>query len=253
MDLKGFDAWCRSLIDIGALDRIDDSLNGIQVGRSGGKVELVAFAVDACAESMRRAAAAGAQVLFVHHGLFWGKPARVEGILLERIKLLLGADMALYACHLPLDRQPEIGNNAVLARLMGLKDIKGFGEYHGMEIGLMGLLDPPLGLDEILHRILPDGSRPRTLIPGRKDPIASVAVVSGGAAMEALRALDQGIDLYVTGESSHSIYHAVQEGGMSFLAAGHYATEVWGVKAVAERLSRETGIKTLFVDLPTGL
>jgi putative NIF3 family GTP cyclohydrolase 1 type 2 len=161
--------------------------------------------------------------------------------------------MALYACHLPLDRQPEIGNNAVLARLMGLKDIKGFGEYHGVEIGLMGLLDPPLGLDEILHRILPDGSRPRTLIPGRKDRIASVAVVSGGAAMEALRALDQGIDLYVTGESSHSIYHAVQEGGMSFLAAGHYATEVWGVKAVAERLSRETGIKTLFVDLPTGL
>ena len=80
-----------------------------------------------------------------------------------------------------------------------------------------------------------------------------MAVVSGGAAMEALQALDAGLDLFVTGESSHSIYHAVLEGGMGFLAAGHYATEVWGVKAVAERLSRETGIKTLFIDLPTGL
>ena len=223
------------------------------MGRSDGALELVAFAVDACAESIRRAARAGAQVLLVHHGLFWGRPARVEGALLERIKLLLGADMALYACHLPLDQQPELGNNAVLARLIGLKDLRGFGEYHGTEIGFRGLLDPPLSLDEIVHRVLPDGSSPRSLIPGRASRISSVAVISGGAAMEALQAIDRGIDLYVTGEPSHSVYHSVLEGGMAFLAAGHYATEVWGVKALAERLSRETGIKTLFIDLPTGL
>jgi dinuclear metal center YbgI/SA1388 family protein len=253
MDFKEFDSWCRSFLAIDELSRIDDSLNGIQVGRTGTPVDLVAFAVDACAESIRRAAAAGAQILFVHHGLFWGRNARVEGPLLERMRLLLAADLALYACHLPLDKHPEVGNNAVLARRIGLKEVRPFGEYHGVEIGLSGRLDPELDLDEIVHRVLPDGSRPMTLIPGTKAKIGSVAVVSGGAAMEALQALDAGIDLFVTGESSHSIYHSVLEGGMGFLAAGHYATEVWGVKAVADRLSRDIGIKTLFIDLPTGL
>jgi dinuclear metal center YbgI/SA1388 family protein len=253
MDLKEFDLWCRSFLAMDELARIDDSLNGVQVSRSGGPIEIAAFAVDACAESIRRAAAAGAQLLFVHHGLFWGRGARVEGPLLERMRLLLGADLALYACHLPLDKHPEVGNNAVLARLIGLEGTRPFGEYHGVEIGLRGVLDPRLGLDEIAHRVLPDGSRPRTLIPGASPDVGSVAVVSGGAAMEALQALGSGIDLYVTGEPSHSVYHAVIEGGMAFLAAGHYATEVWGVRAVAERLSRETGIKTVFIDLPTGL
>ena len=253
MDLKEFDLWCRSFLSIGELAQLDDSLNGVQVGRTGSPLELVAFAVDACAETIRRAAAAGAQALFVHHGLFWGKSARVEAGLLERMRLLINADMALYACHLPLDKQGELGNNAVLCRLIGLKDIKPFGSFHGVEIGFRGTLDPKLGLDEIVHRVLPDGSRPRTLIPGSAPLVGSVAVVSGGAAMEALQALEAGVDLYITGEPSHSIYHAVLEGGMGFLAAGHYATEVWGVKAVAERLSRETGIKTLFIDLPPGL
>jgi dinuclear metal center YbgI/SA1388 family protein len=253
MNLKDFDLWCRSFLAIEELGRIDDSLNGVQVGRSSTPLELVAFAVDACAESIRRARAAGAQLLFVHHGLFWGRPARVEGLLLERMRLLLGADMGLYACHLPLDKHPEVGNNAVLAARIGLGEIRPFGSYHGVDIGLRGVLDPKLGLDEIIARVLPDGSRPRTLIPGAAREIGSVAVVSGGAAMEAFQALDAGIDLYVTGEPSHSIYHAVVEGGMGFLAAGHYATEVWGVQAVAERLSRETGLKTLFIDLPTGL
>jgi dinuclear metal center YbgI/SA1388 family protein len=253
MDLKDLDHWCRSILEIEGLSRIDDSLNGVQVGRSDAKLELVAFAVDACAESIRRAKAAGAQALFVHHGLFWGKASRLEGSLLERIRLLLEADMALYACHLPLDKHPELGNNACLARRIGLKGVEPFGEYHGVEIGFRGVLDPKLSLDEIQARVLPDGSAPKTLIPGSRSEIGSVAVVSGGAAMEAFQAIDAGIELYVTGESSHSIYHAVLEGGMAFMAAGHYATEVWGVKAVAERLSREAGIKTLFLDLPTGL
>ncbi len=253
MDFKEFDLWCRSFLAMEELKAIDDSLNGVQVGRSSGPLELVAFAVDACAESIRRARAAGAQALFVHHGLFWGRPARLEGPLLERLRLLLDADMGLYACHLPLDRHPEVGNNAVLAARLGLTELKPFGSYHGVEIGLRGVLEPKLGLDEVVARVLPDGSAPRTLIPGAAREVGSVAVVSGGAAMEAMQALDAGVDLYVTGEPSHSIYHYVVEGGMGFLAAGHYATEVWGVKAVAERLSREAGLKTLFIDLPTGL
>jgi dinuclear metal center YbgI/SA1388 family protein len=253
MDLPFLDRYFRSFLEIEALAKVDDSLNGVQVGRSGGPIELVAFAVDACAESIRRARDAGAQGLFVHHGLFWGRPARIEGPLLERLRLLLDADMALYACHLPLDKHPEVGNNAVLARALGLVELEPFGEYRGIAVGVRGRLEPPLSLDELLRRALPDGSRPLTLLPGPRAEVATVAVVSGGAAMEALQALGAGIDLYVTGESSHAIYHAALEGGLGFLAAGHYATEVWGVRALAERLARETGLKTIFLDLPTGL
>jgi dinuclear metal center YbgI/SA1388 family protein len=253
MDLKDFDAWCRSFLEIEALSRVDASLNGIQVGRKDGPIELVAFAVDACAETIRRANMAGAQLLFVHHGLFWGSPTRIQGPLLERVRLLVDSDMALYACHLPLDKQPELGNNAVLARALGLTELSAFGDYHGVQVGIRGRLEPAISLDEAVRRILPDGSRPRALMPGARAELSTAAIVSGGGAMESQQALDLGLDLYVTGEPSHSVYHAVLEGGMAFLAAGHYATEIWGVKAVAERLARETGLKTLFLDLPTGL
>jgi len=253
MDLRGFDRWCRNLLEIDALAKADKSLNGVQVGRSEGQIELAAFAVDACAETIRRAAAAGAQILFVHHGLFWGDAVPLSGPLLERLRLLLEADIALYACHLPLDRHPEVGNNAVLARMLGLKEIRPFGPYHGVDIGFAGVLDPPIALDEALRRVLPDGSRPLSLLPGARSEIRSAAVVSGGAAPNALDAVREGIELFVTGESSHEVYHAMIEAGVAFLAAGHYATETWGVKAVAERLGRETGLRTLFLDVPTGL
>jgi dinuclear metal center YbgI/SA1388 family protein len=252
-DLREFDGWCRSLLEIDAFAGIDDSLNGVQVGRRAAEVQRVAFAVDACAESIRRAIDAHAQLLFVHHGLFWGASARIEGSLLERIRLLVDADLALYACHLPLDKHPEVGNNAVLARMLGLSEVEGFGLYHGQKLGFSGRIEPAIDLEEAVRRVLPDGSRPRCLIPGRSREIKRAAVVSGGAPFEALQAIAAGIDLYVTGEPSHSVYHAILEGGINFIAAGHYATEVWGVKAVAERLARETGVQTLFIDLPTGL
>lgn len=253
MDLSAFDTWCRSFLRIEALTGKDDSLNGVQVSRTGGPIGTVAFAVDACAESIRRAAAAGAQVLFVHHGLFWGVPARIEGSLMERIRLLLDADIALYACHLPLDMDPEVGNNAVLARMLGLTDLEPFGLYHGLSIGFSGRLSTPLTMDEAISRILPDGSAPRTALSSGKKLFHSAAVVSGGAPFEALQAMGKGIDLYVTGEPSHSIYHQVSEEELDFIAAGHYATEVWGVKAVAAKLEAEKGLRTLFIDLPTGL
>jgi dinuclear metal center YbgI/SA1388 family protein len=253
MNLRAFDRWCRGLLEIDELAKVDSSLNGVQVGRGDGEIGLVAFAVDACAETIRRAAAAGAQVLFVHHGLFWGKGERIEGPLLERMRLLIDGGLALYACHLPLDRHPEIGNNAALARMLGLRDARPFGPYRGVDIGFAGRLDPAIGLDEAVARILPDGSRPQALIPGARTELRSAAVVSGGAAANALDALAEGIDLFVTGESSHDVYHSMVESGVAFVAAGHYATEVWGVKALAERLGRETGVGTLFIDLPTGL
>ncbi|MDP3178197.1 MAG: Nif3-like dinuclear metal center hexameric protein, partial [Spirochaetaceae bacterium] len=137
MNQAELDSWCRSIFEIEALSGVDDSLNGVQVSRSSpsAPLETVAFAVDACAESIRRAAGAGAQALFVHHGLFWGKSLRVEGALRERLALLLRHDMALYACHLPLDKHPELGNNAVLARHLGMSELEGFGEHRGHKLG----------------------------------------------------------------------------------------------------------------------
>lgn len=253
MNLSELDAWCRSFLEIEAFKKIDDSLNGVQVGRGDGPVTRVAFAVDACAETLRRAAEEKAQVLFVHHGLFWGFPVRIEGVLLARIRALLDRDMALYACHLPLDAHPEYGNNAVLARMLGLSGVKPFGIHRGVSLGFQGALDPPISLEDAVRRILPDGSRPRSILPFGPGGIRSAAVVSGGAPFEVLQAVEQGLDLYVTGEPSHSVYHAAQEAGINFVAAGHYATEVWGVRAVAEKLARETGLETVFVEVPTGL
>jgi dinuclear metal center YbgI/SA1388 family protein len=253
MDIAEFDQWSRSFLEIEALKDIDDSLNGIQVGRSAKPIKKVAFAVDACVESIRRAAEAQADVLFVHHGLFWGEPLRIEGSLLERIRLLLASDIALYACHLPLDKHPQVGNNAVLADLLGLRDRTPFGVYHGVSIGFAGVLPVAISLKEALRRILPDHSEPRSVIAAGKDIIASVAIVSGGAPFEALQTFGKNIDLYITGEPSHSIYHHIIENKMNFVAAGHYATEIWGVRAVAKKLSDETGLETVFIDIPTGL
>jgi len=253
MDMDGFDRWASALLDIPRFSRIDDSLNGVQIGRSGSPLRKIAFAVDACAETARRAREAGADVLFVHHGLFWGKPAPLVGSMRTRVADFLSADMGLYACHLPLDAHSELGNNAVLARMLGLTDIEPFGEYKGVLIGMKGRFEPAVSLDEAQRRVLPEGDAPRALLPFGPKTIASAAVVSGGAPFEALEAIARGIDLYVTGEPSHSIYHQVAEAGMHFMAAGHYATEVHGVKAVAERAARDLGVSTVFIEYPTGL
>lgn len=253
MDIAEFDAWAQELLDISRYSGLDDSLNGLQVGRSDGPVTRMAFAVDACLESIRRARDAGAQVLFVHHGLFWGKPTAITGTLRERISELLAADLALYACHLPLDAHAELGNNAVLARMIGLADIEPFGSYHGVKIGFKGRLKAPITLDEAIARVLPGGDSPRSVLAFGPARVSTVAVVSGGAPFEAFQAIAEGIDLYVTGEPSHSIYHEVMEAGLNVLAAGHYTTEVHGVQAVAGRVARDLGIATAFMDYPTGL
>lgn len=252
MDIRAFDAWCRTFLQIDALSAIDDSLNGIQV-ECGRELRKIAFAVDACAETIRRAVDQGAELLFVHHGLFWGKPERVAGPLRERLRLLLEADLGLYACHLPLDMHPTVGNNAVIADLLSLQDRRPFGTYHGVAIGVSGRFPAPLSMEEVVAKVLPDLGKPKLVLPSGKKLLSTAAIVSGGAPFEAFQAFGEGIDVYITGEPSHSVYHAVVEAGLDFVAAGHYATEVWGVKAVAEKLRSELGLGTVFLDLPTGL
>jgi dinuclear metal center YbgI/SA1388 family protein len=253
MTVGDLDKYFRSILDMEGYVSADKALNGLQAGDRSKEVKRVAFAVDACMETFRRAAEGGADLLFVHHGIFWGMNETLTGGMWKRASFLIEKGLALYACHLPLDAHPEHGNNAVLCRLLGLRDLKPFGIYHGKPIGFSGILPEPLGIDGIVAKVLPDGSRPASILSFGKEKLSKVGVVSGGAGMHGLDAIAEDLDVYVTGEASHDVYHYMEEARVAMVAAGHYATETWGVKDMAERLSRDTGIPAFFIHLPTGL
>ncbi|MDL2229575.1 Nif3-like dinuclear metal center hexameric protein, partial [Treponema sp. OttesenSCG-928-L16] len=241
MTSSRLDAFFRDLLKIGEFDSMDPSLNGIQVDNDGSEIGKIAFAVDASLESFERAAACGAGMLFVHHGLYWGSPIRIEGAFRRRIQSLLDHKLCLYAVHLPLDQHPELGNNAGLAELLGVTELQPFGEYRGKKIGYKGRLSVPLTVNEAAERISFMGRPPLGIFPFGKDKNLTAALVSGGAAEDALQAIDEEIDLFVTGESSHSYYHQILEGRLNMIAGGHYSTEVWGVRRVMAKCAAELG------------
>ncbi|MDR3338186.1 MAG: Nif3-like dinuclear metal center hexameric protein, partial [Treponema sp.] len=212
------DVFFRSILDIEGFNLMDVSLNGIQVDNNGADVQKIAFAVDASLETFKRAAGSGAEFLFVHHGLFWGKPERVTGNLRKRLQFLLDHNLALYAVHLPLDQHPELGNNAALAGLVGIENPEPFGLYHGRKIGYKGTLAKALTVDEAVMRIAFGGNRPVGVYPFGKKENQTCAVISGGAVDEAIQAIEEGIDLYITGESSHTVYHELLESGVNMIS-----------------------------------
>lgn len=253
MITRELDRYFRSVLDIEGFSNMDSSMNGLQVDNDGTPVTKIAFAVDACLESFKRAREEGAGLIFVHHGLFWGKAEALTGVFRKRVKELLDLNLALYAAHIPLDQHEELGNNAALAAKLGITSPEPFGLYHGRKIGYKGKLSSPLTLDEAAALISHCGAQPSVMLPFGRRINENCAVISGGAPMEALQAIDEGIDLYVTGECSHSVYHAALEGGLNVLCGGHYATEVWGVQKLAVRAAWDLPVETCFVDLPTGL
>ncbi|MCL2092709.1 MAG: Nif3-like dinuclear metal center hexameric protein [Treponema sp.] len=247
------DAFFRSLLDLDLFEKADSSLNGLQVDNDGAEVTKLAFAVDASLETFKRAAAAGAGLVFVHHGLFWGEPLRVEGNHRERIKFLLDHNLALYGVHLPLDQHPTLGNAAVLSELLGIEDKEPFGLYGGHKIGYKGKLRKPLGTEEAVKKIEFMGRPPAHVFAFGKKENQTCAVLSGGAAMEAFQAIEEKVDLYVTGEASHTIYHHALESKINIIAGGHYSTEVWGVRKIMDACISELKIECEFIDVPTGL
>jgi dinuclear metal center YbgI/SA1388 family protein len=253
MITKSADLFFRGILDIEGFSSLDSSLNGIQVDNDGGEFAKIAFAVDANLETFERAAAAGAGMLFVHHGLFWGKPLRVSGSHRRRIKSLLDHNLALYAAHLPLDQHPGLGNNAALAELLGIENPEPFGLYHGKKIGYKGKLKEPLTIEAAVKRISFKDRPPLGVYPFGKQESRTCAVISGGGAGEALQAIDEEIDLYVTGEASHTVYHEALESGLNMIAGGHYSTEVWGVRRMMERCASQLDVDVEFIDVPTGL
>ena len=253
MTLKELDRWLSDYLDLAAVAAIDRSRNGLQVARRNPQVRRVAFAVDASQEAFRRAAAWHADLLFVHHGLFWETPFVLTGSAYERIRTLVEADLALYAAHFPLDIHPEVGNNAGIARRLGLVNVEPFGLHRGVKLGCKGRLPEalPLGsIAELLAEGQPDPVRTLAFGPAM---VRTVGIVSGGAPFDVEQAVAEGLDAFVTGESAHQIYHFCLEERINALFAGHYRTESYGVKALAERLARETGLETTWLDVPTGL
>jgi len=232
--------------------KADSSLNGLQV-EAGQQVKRISFAVDASEQSIKRAVRAGSDILIVHHGLFWGSPSPITGILATRIKLLLTGNLSLYAAHLPLDAHPELGNNARLAKLLKLEEISSFGEYGGSKIGVCGRTEKPISVDSLIksvNRVLKGKSHS---FPFGPKNVKKVAIVSGSGSSFVEEAYREGCDTLITGESSHAAYHTAKEGGVNLICAGHYMTETLGVKALMETVSKKFGLPCSFIDIPTGL
>lgn len=227
-----------------------EALNGLQV-ESVSDIEQLAVAVDACLASIAQAAERGADLLIVHHGLFWGGLEPLVGRHYRRVAALMRHGIALYAAHAPLDRHPEIGNNIVLARQLGMEVRGWFGEYRGAPIGVWGELDLPR---EVLGARLGEllGPLPR-LLPGGPERVRRVGVISGGGGPMIRQAFETGLDTFITGEGPHWAFLEAEELGLNAFFAGHYATETVGVKALAAHLAERFQVPWSFIDHPTGL
>jgi dinuclear metal center YbgI/SA1388 family protein len=226
------------------------ALNGLQV-ENGGEVRRVAAAVDACQATIAAAAELGADLLLVHHGLFWAGLEPLTGRTYRRVAALLHYGIGLYSAHVPLDRHPVVGNNALLAHKLGMEPRGEFGEYLGAPLGAWGELD--VGRDELRERLRAALGSEVKLLAGGAERCRRIGVITGAAGGYVRQARDAGLDTLVTGEAHHWTYFDAEEYGVNVLLAGHYATETLGVQALAAQLSERFQLPWSFVDYPTGL
>ena len=236
-----------------AIDRFtDDSHNGLQVANSG-RVTRVCLGVDATLPFFEKAAACGADLVICHHGLSWGDSLkRITGLNRRLLSFLLEHDLALWACHLPLDAHPQLGNNARLAQALGLRARQPAFVYHGQKIGVRGELPRPMTFPAFQKRVRQVvGNEIRCLDFGRAQ-VRTVGIVSGGAPSQIGEAVEMGLDVYLTGESSLYAYNLAVQEGINAVFAGHYATEKFGVQAVGELIRKRFGLPVAFVDMGIG-
>jgi len=242
-------------LDTDAYADVDASPNGLQVGPADREVETVAVAVDAAVETIERASEAGADLLVTHHGLVWGSIERVTDSNYRRIAPLVEHDLALYVSHLPLDGHPELGNAAGLADLLDLDNRAPFGSLGGEWIGQRGRLVGGRSLDALVDDLEDEldtgGQSVQTLAFG-PETVEDVAIVTGSGVDWLDEAVDAGADVLITGEGKQQAYHEAREASISVVLAGHYATETFGVRALAEQLE-SWGLDTTYIDCPTGL
>ena len=225
-------------------------MDGLQL-ENAGQIRRSVAAVDASLPVVEAAAAGGPGLLLVHHGMFWQGVQPVRGAFYRKIRAAMEAGLAIYSAHLPLDVHPEWGNNACLARAIGLQDIEPFLDWKGLAVGLKGRWQG--AREELAGRLRSAVGGPVHVCPGGPEDLATVGLVTGGAGGEVAAAAASGIDAFVTGEGPHWSYPLAEELGINVLYAGHYATETFGVKALAAELAARFGLPWEFVDRPTGL
>jgi dinuclear metal center YbgI/SA1388 family protein len=226
------------------------ALNGLQV-ESPRSIERIAVAVDASERAIQESVQNQCNLLVVHHGLFWNGLRPLTGRTYRKVRACLDGNLGLYASHIPLDLHPEVGNNAVLSREIGLEVRGEWGEYRGCKIGVWGELR--LTRERLTARLDDVLGGPVRLIPGGGELVEKVGVITGAGASYIDEALALGLDALVTGEGAHHTYFDATEGGLNVFYGGHYRTEVWGVRALAAHLERTFGIPWQFLDHPTGL
>ena len=232
------------------------ALNGLQL-ENRGTVTRVASAVDFSHRAARAAVDAGADLLLVHHGMFWGGARPLRGPLYQRLALLIESNVAVYASHLPLDVHPELGNNHLLARELGLVPTAGFARFQTLDVGVRGSCDVPTV--ELASRARAVAERHGGTIvvtphaASRRTSQFGICTGSGASTDTIREALELGIDTLIVGEGAHHTGVEAADAGLVIIYAGHYATETFGVQALAAHLESTFGLPWTFLDLPTGL
>jgi dinuclear metal center YbgI/SA1388 family protein len=237
------------LLDPGAYQ--DLGPNGLQVpGPSD--IDKVVTGVSAQRALAERAVAEGAQLVLVHHGLFWDfQPTGLTPVLAERLRPLFKHDIALAGYHLPLDAHAEFGNNAILAERLGCERHEPFGTYRGVPVGRAGTF-PGDGIPaaDLFERVREITARVPTVFDGGPERVRRIGIISGSGADALPEAVELGLDAFLTGEPREHVMADAREAGIHFIAAGHYATETFGVRALGDWLARRFGIEHVWVDIP---
>jgi dinuclear metal center YbgI/SA1388 family protein len=228
----------------------DNALNGLQIENSG-RVTRIGAAVDVSTRVLTEAAKQDVDLLIVHHGLFWPGLQPIRGPLRRQLRLAFENDVALYSAHLPLDIHSKVGNNAQLAAALGLKSAQPFLEEKGQPVGLKIRASVPRS--ELVRKLQKAVNGPVKIFGFGPKQARAIGIVTGAAGSEIYRVAGEGIDTFITGEAPHWTAVAAEEVGVNLLLGGHYATEVFGVKALAEHLSKRFIVPWKFIDCPTGL
>jgi dinuclear metal center YbgI/SA1388 family protein len=240
--------FCDELLEIESFE--DYGPNGLQVPGAT-EVSTLATGVSANRAFIEGAVEAGAQLVIAHHGLFWGgDPQALSEQMAERLRALLTARVSLAAYHLPLDANREIGNNALLCQGLGFEQDVSFSELGGRPIGVIGRSAEGVEPDELRDRVAGLVGREPLIFDSGHDRVRSIGIASGGASGRIHDAIALGLDAYLTGEPSEPAMADAREGGIHFIAAGHYATETFGVKRLGELIAERFGVEHQFIDVP---
>ncbi len=243
-------AYLDGMLSIDTFPDYDGAVNGLQL-QGAGPIRRIGAAVDAGLPTVRLAVEREVDLLLVHHGLFWEGLTPLTGRRYERVEPLIRRGIALYSAHLPLDAHPEFGNAVCLIRALGLEPEAPFGRWRDVDVGYeTTTASDRKAFGDLVSRVV---RGPVRLLPGGPDPVRRVAVVTGGGAGFIREAAERGVDTLLTGEGAHHTFLDAMELGINVFYAGHYATETWGVRALAAHLEARFGIPWEFLDVPSGL